>query len=135
MKKLIALLGLVLLAGLYANATKRPAAPEDLYAKQSAEEMMTAAVQLVRAEYCPMTDAVVLEVAASVDRAIERFGQYDVANRARQVHEDLKGRMTVDEFCARLEPKPIAVTQASPPNDGAQCLKVDGTPEPCENRR
>jgi hypothetical protein len=133
MKKLVALLGLILLAGLYANATRTPAAPEDLYAKQSTEEMTTAAVQVIQLEYCPVTDAVQREIVTSVERAIEKFGEYDVKNRARQLHQELKGRMTTDEFCARsLKSTVVTLT---PPSDGAQCLKVDGTPEPCENRR
>jgi hypothetical protein len=136
MKKLAAFLGMVLLAGAYAHATKTGPAPEDPYAKQSADEMMVAAAQITQVNHCPgqaglMSDEVRAKAVANVNRAIERFGEYDVGNRAAQLHAYLEANKKMDEFCARFL-KPRA---AAPPSNSAQCLKVDGTPEPCENRR
>src|SRR5262252_6405544 len=101
MKKLAALLGLALLAGVYANATKTAPVPEDPYAKQSTEEMMTAAAQITQVNHCPeqwglMSDEVRATIVANVNRAIERFGEYDVGHRAAQLHAYLAANKKMD---------------------------------------
>jgi hypothetical protein len=96
----LALVGALILA---VNTIYKPKAEaEDPWAKQSTEEMMTAAVQLVQAKECSftLTKEVIAEISKNVDLAVKKFGEYDVNIRAKQLHQEIMSKMTVDEFCA-----------------------------------
>lgn len=104
MKTILAGAALLILASFAAHTNAKSPVVEDAWAKQSSNEMLAASAAIVQVNHCGvvvfMNDETRTELKARVNLAISKFGEFDVNQRAAQLHSQLLAEKKMSEFCA-----------------------------------